>query len=76
VFLYTGFAAAAIVSGIFLDIVYSTKSLITGLTDGSHTVFSQRTFAKGQRRTPFFEYTYKYLQLEKETRKWLYYLQA
>jgi hypothetical protein len=40
--------------------------LVTGLTNGSHGVFSGWTFAKGRRRTPFLPFTNKYLQLEKE----------
>jgi hypothetical protein len=54
------------VCAIFFDVVHSTRSLITGLTNGSHGVFSSWTFAKGRRRTPFLPFTNKYLQLEKE----------
>jgi hypothetical protein len=51
---------------IFPDVVYSTRALIAGFAYGSHGVFSARTFAKGRCKTPFFGYTNKYLQLEKE----------
>jgi hypothetical protein len=38
----------------------------TNTTHGSHTVIYQADLYIGRRNTPFFGYTYKYLQLEKE----------
>jgi hypothetical protein len=48
------------VGGIFLDVIHSTRTLIAGFTDGSHTVFSTWTLAKGQCKLGFFGYANKY----------------
>jgi hypothetical protein len=34
--------------------------LVTGLTNGSHTIFSAWTLGKGQCKLGFFGYAYKY----------------
>jgi hypothetical protein len=48
------------VCDIFPDVVHSTGALIASWTNGSHQVFSTRTFVKGRRKLGFFEYANKY----------------